>query len=75
MLQAGFMPADAYSVVDWLAKIASRNVDLVVGILSALLRNPLVDQCAYMTQREPIRTVLAKALRLERKTPSQRCMN
>jgi hypothetical protein len=62
MLQAGFAPTDAFSVVDWLAKIAPRNVDRAVEILSALLRNPHIDQWAYMTQREPIRTVLAEGL-------------
>ena len=62
MLEAGFVPTDAFSVVDWLAKIAPRNVDRAVKILSALLRNPRVDQWAYMTQREPIRTVLSEGL-------------
>jgi hypothetical protein len=62
MLQAGFVPTDAFSVVDWLAKLAPRNVNRAVEILSALLRNPCVDQWAYMTQQEPIRTVLAEGL-------------
>jgi hypothetical protein len=62
MLQAGFVPTDAFSVVDWLAKIAPQNVDRVVDILSALLRDPGVDQWAYMTQQEPIRTVLRQGL-------------
>jgi hypothetical protein len=62
MLQAGFVPTDAFSVVDWLAKIAPRNVDRAVEILSALLRNPRVDQWAYMTQHEPIRGVLREGL-------------
>ena len=62
MLQAGFVPTDAFSVVDWLARIAPRNVDRAVEILSALLRNPRVDQWAYMTQHEPISTVLAEGL-------------
>jgi hypothetical protein len=62
MLRAGFVPTDAFSVVDWLAKIAPRNVDRAVEILSALLRNPRVDQWTYITQQEPIRTVLAEGL-------------
>ncbi len=62
MLQAGFVPTDAFSVVDWLAKIAPRNVDRAVEILSALLRNPSIDQWAYMTQQAPIRTILAEGL-------------
>jgi hypothetical protein len=62
MLQAGFVPTDAFSVVDWLAKIAPRNVNRAVEILSALLRNPRVDQWAYMTQREPIRAILSEGI-------------
>lgn len=62
MLRAGFVPTDAFSVVGWLAKIALRNVDRAVEILSALLRNPRIDQWTYMTQQEPIRTVLAEGL-------------
>jgi len=62
VLQAGFAPADAFRVVDWLAKIAPRNVDRAVKILSALLRNPHIDQWTYMTQQETIRTILAEGL-------------
>jgi hypothetical protein len=62
MLQADFLPTDVFSVVDWLAKIASRNVDRAVEILSGLLWNPRIDQWTYMTQQEPIRTVLAGGL-------------
>jgi hypothetical protein len=62
MLLADFVPTDAFSTVDWLVKVAPRNVDLAVEVLSALLRNPRVDQWAYMTQRDAIRTVLAEGL-------------
>lgn len=62
MLHAGFVPTDAFSVVDWLAKIVPRDVDRAVEILSALLRNPRIDQWAYMTQQVPIRTILAEGL-------------
>jgi hypothetical protein len=62
MLQADFVPTDAFGVVDWLAKIMPGRIDRAVAILSALLRNPRVDQWAYMTQREPIRAVLVEGL-------------
>jgi hypothetical protein len=62
MLKAGFVPNDAFNVVEWLHKIAPRHVDRAVEVLSALLRNPRVDQWAYMTQREPIRSVLGEGL-------------
>ena len=62
MLQADFVPTDAFSVVDWLTKIMPGRIDRAVAILSALLRNPRVDQWAYVTQREPIRAVLVEGL-------------
>ena len=62
MLAAGFVPTDAFSVVEWLEKIAPRHLDLAVAVMAALLRNSQVDQWAYMTQREPIRAVLSEGL-------------
>jgi hypothetical protein len=62
MLKAGFLPTDAFSVVDWLAKIAPRYVNRAVEILSALLQNPRIDQWTYMTQRESIRAVLVEGI-------------
>ena len=62
MLRAGFAPTDAFSVAEWLQKIAPRHVDRAVEALAALLRHPEVDRWAYMTQREPIRAVLREGL-------------
>jgi hypothetical protein len=62
LLQASFVPTDAFHVIDWLANIALRSVDRAVEILSALLRHPLVDQWIYTTQRDPIRAVLIEGL-------------
>ena len=62
MFRAGFAPTDAFSVVDWLQRIAPRHVDLAVEALEALLRHPKVDQWAYMTQRVPIRAALSEGL-------------
>jgi hypothetical protein len=62
MLKADFEPNDAFSVVEWLHKVVSRQVDRAVEVLAMLLRNPRVEQWAYMTQREPIRAVLAEGL-------------
>ncbi|WP_271525199.1 hypothetical protein [Bradyrhizobium sp. CCBAU 53380] len=58
LLAAGFVPTDAFSVVDWLHKISEQHVDKAVAVLSALLMSPRVDKWAYMTQREPIRSIL-----------------
>jgi hypothetical protein len=62
MLRAGFAPTDAFSIVEWLQKIAPRHVDRAVEVLEALVRHRDVDRWAYMTQREPIRAVLREGL-------------
>jgi hypothetical protein len=62
MMRAGFVPTDAFSVVTRLETISTRHVDQAVAVLASLLMNPRVDRWAYMTQREPIRAVLANGL-------------
>jgi hypothetical protein len=62
MLETGFVPTDAFSVVEWTQKIVSRHIDRAVEVLAALLSHPRVDRWAYMTQREPIRAVLIEGL-------------
>jgi len=62
MLAAGFVPTDAYGVVEWLKKIAPRHVDRAVEVMQALLRSSRIDRWAYMTEREPIRAVLSEGL-------------
>jgi hypothetical protein len=36
MLAAGFVPTDAYSVVEWLEKIAPRHIDRAVEVMQRL---------------------------------------
>jgi hypothetical protein len=62
MLAAGFVPNDAYGIIEWLEKIAQRHIDRAVPVMAALLRNGRIDQWAYMTKREPIRAVLGEGL-------------
>jgi hypothetical protein len=62
MLAAGFAPTDAFSVVTWIDKTASQDIDRAVALLSALLTNPLVETWAYTTQRDPIHSVLSRGL-------------
>jgi hypothetical protein len=62
MLRAGFVSSDAFSVVEWLRKVAPRHVDRAVEVMGALLRHPRVEQWAYMTHRDPIRAVLGEGL-------------
>jgi hypothetical protein len=58
MLRAGYVPTDAYSVVERLQKLSPDHPDQAATVLSELLRNPLIDRLAYMTQRDPIRAIL-----------------
>jgi hypothetical protein len=62
MLEAGFAPNDAFSIVEWLQQITSRHLDRAVEVLTALVRHPRVSPWAYVTQREPIRAVLSAGL-------------
>lgn len=62
ILKAGFVPTDAFSVVEWLQNLSSRHLDRAVEVLTLLLMNPHVDRWAYMTQRDPIRAVLRDGL-------------
>ena len=62
MLKSGFAPSDAYTVVEWLGKIAPRHANRALEILDKLLRDPRTDQWAYMTHREAIRAVLNEGL-------------
>ena len=63
MLKAGFVPSDAYEVVEWLQGIAPRQIDRAVEAVRLLLRNPRTDRWAYMTKREPIREILEEGLK------------
>jgi hypothetical protein len=62
MLTAGFVPNDAYDVIEWLQTIAPSHIDRAVKVMQLLLRNPRIDRWAYMTKREPIREVLSDGL-------------
>jgi hypothetical protein len=61
-LTAGFIPNDAYDVIEWLQGIAPNHIDRTVEAMELLLRNPRIDRWAYMTKREPIREVLSAGL-------------
>jgi hypothetical protein len=61
-LTAGFLPNDAYDVIEWLQATAPNHIDRAVEAMQLLLRNPRIDRWAYMTKREPIREVLSEGL-------------
>lgn len=58
MLHSGFVPALAYNVVEWLAKVCEEHVDQAVEVLKVLLTNPNVDQWVYVGQHQSIRALL-----------------
>jgi hypothetical protein len=58
MLRSGFVPALAYNVVEWLARVRETHVDRAVEVLEELLTNPNVDQWAYVGQDQSIRALL-----------------
>ena len=62
MFNAGFVPTDSSSVVEWLQKISTQHVDRAVLVLARLIMHPRVDEWAYITQRAPIRGVLMQGL-------------
>ena len=58
MLRAGFVPALAYSVVEWLSTVREPHLDRAVEVLTELLMNPNVDQWVYVGQDQSIRALL-----------------
>jgi hypothetical protein len=62
LLDAGFVPQDAFSVVDRLAKISPKSPDRAAHVLAAMLLNPRLDRWAYTTQGDAIRSVFEKGL-------------
>jgi hypothetical protein len=58
MLRSGFVPALAYNVVEWLAKVHETHVDRAIEVLEALVTNPNADQWIYVGQDRSIRTLL-----------------
>jgi hypothetical protein len=62
MMQAGFAPKDAFSVVDRLCKMSANHPDQALSVLAALLRHPRVDRSAYVTQRDAIREILSAGM-------------
>ena len=60
MLRAGFVPAIAYGVVSWLAKVRETHIDRAVEVLEKLLMSANVEQWVYVGQDEAIRTLLTE---------------
>jgi hypothetical protein len=44
MLTAGFVPNDAYDVIEWLQAISPNHIDRAVEVMQLLLRNPRIDR-------------------------------
>jgi hypothetical protein len=62
MLKAGFAPTQSYGIMEWLAEVASDNLDDVVETLFALLDNKHTDRWAYLMHDAPIRFILTQGL-------------
>ncbi len=62
MLNGGFIPSQAYSVIEWLSKVSPRHRDRAVEVLGALLHDQRVDRWDYITQRDAIRNILSEGL-------------
>jgi hypothetical protein len=58
VLRGGFAPNSGYSIVKWLASVASSHPDETVHALWGLLNSPNVEHWTFTTERAAIRTVL-----------------
>ena len=59
-VRAGFAPASAYSVIEWLGKRAPCNSDRAVETVAALISIPNLDPWVYITYRDSMRAILAQ---------------
>ena len=62
LLDAGFVPRDAYSIVDRLKKISLTSPDRAAEVLASMLLNPRLDRWTYTTQTDAVRSVLENGL-------------
>jgi hypothetical protein len=58
MSEAGFVPSEAYSVIDRLGKMSAHLPDRAVEVLASLVMTPQFDRWVFMTQTNSIRTIL-----------------
>lgn len=62
MLNCGFAPTHSYGIMEWLAEVASDNLDEAVETLLALISNKHTDRWAYLMHDAPIRFILTQGL-------------
>jgi len=72
MLEAGFAPNNAYSLVEWLGKRAASRSDKTVEVLSELLNNAHVSRSTFMTHQASIRSILENGLHADNPGTVQR---
>jgi hypothetical protein len=58
MLKAGFVPNDAFGVIDNLAKLLPERIDKVVEATNLLVRQPNVQAWIFASQDQSLRTIL-----------------
>jgi hypothetical protein len=72
MLAAGFAPNNAYSLIDWLGKIAASRAERAAEVLVELLNNPHVKRWSFITRREALRSIFECGLQCGNAATEQR---
>jgi hypothetical protein len=62
MSEAGFAPADGFSVMNRLAEISPRYPDRAAEVLGALAKNSHFDPWTYLSQKAALRTIMLNGL-------------
>jgi hypothetical protein len=62
MYASGYAPSNAYSVMEWAAKMVEDHPDKTVEMTEALLKNPKTDHWAYTANHAPVRKILSVGL-------------
>jgi hypothetical protein len=60
MFQIGMAPSNGHGTVEWLQKLAARDIDRAVEVLSSLIRCASVERWSYINNQGPIRIVLSE---------------
>jgi hypothetical protein len=61
MFKIGLAPRNGHGTVEWLQKLAARDIDRAVEVLGSLIHCSGVERWTYISNQGPIRSVLAEA--------------
>jgi len=62
MFRIGLAPRNGHGTVEWLQKLAARDIDRAVEVLWSLIRCSAVERWTYISNQAPIRFVLSEGL-------------